>query len=188
MGRSLLRKKRIKRQLLILVSARLDVMFIEPRLKRLKRATEEVRLLRLRTRHISTTVFNINVFTEEESLCYFRFSMKHTNTSAKLVKWDADKTQRNLYCCEPLSAPCIMMRKLAFLTHCVVMEFMLGMHGSAMCKVYRENVESMVCQCEYLFNPRFRLKPICAAMYFLSIHESGAPFNNFTGSIDCNKE
>lgn len=68
LGMVLGRKRNRKQRLLIATAAEVDKIFIGRLVKRLKRATKEVRLLRLQTRIISSTVFSINVFTGQKGV------------------------------------------------------------------------------------------------------------------------
>lgn len=114
LGDALQRKWRIKRRKVIAVATKADKIFVYCRVKQLKYATKEIKPIRPYPIHISTTVFNINVFTEEESVQFFFVIKKHVNTFANLIALNKGKIKQNQYCCEPLSAAYIMMRKIAF--------------------------------------------------------------------------
>lgn len=55
---------------MLAVAGEANKIFIQLHANCLKNAAGEVRLVRMQTKHISSTVFNVNVQTEEEKVCF----------------------------------------------------------------------------------------------------------------------
>ena len=71
-------------------------------------------LLMLRSVNITHTTFNIDALGDEECYRQFRFQDKDLLNIASIIGWSGS-TERNRYKCEPLTAACILLRRLAYL-------------------------------------------------------------------------
>lgn len=156
--------------------------------KRYRSAKSDVRRICARSFHISSTTFNINVFSEEECLRNFRFLHRDLGRVALLTNWTTGSTERNRYKCDPFTATCIMLKRLSFPSRWKDLEHIFGMRASALCEVFWEVVESFVEARKHLLEVfRSGLMGRRAEIYSAAIKERGAPLENCVGFIDCTK-
>lgn len=94
LGRALRRKKRNRRRLVFVVAGMANDTFIQRLVSHLWKVAKEMRLIRLRTRHISNAIFNVSVLIEEESVCYFRSTKKKIQTVFMLIRWSCGEKTR----------------------------------------------------------------------------------------------
>lgn len=74
-------------KLMLVVAVVADDIFIQSHKYLLKKTAREVRIVSLRKKLISSTIFNVNVRTEEASIRYFRLTRKAIQPVTKLIGW-----------------------------------------------------------------------------------------------------
>jgi len=187
-GQAKRRQKKRKRLLQAVLALDADDELILRARNRYRQAHSDVRRIQQRSRHVSSSTFNYNIFSEEESLRNFRFRARELNQVVVLCGWTSGKTKRSRYRCNPFTATCIVLRKLAFPTRWKDMESMMGMRSSALSEVFWEVVESLTSSKGHLLET-FRAPLIAqrAEMYAEAIQARGAPLDNLVGFIDCTK-
>jgi len=160
-----------------------------PRLhRRYRRSLSDARKIKLRSRHISGSTFNFNIYSEEQSLRNFRFQTHELNQIVSLCTWTAGKRKRNRYSCDPFTATCIVLRNLAFPTRSQDIEIIFGMRASAIPEIFWEVIGSLRASKAHLLGTfRSPLMARRAAMHAEAIHNKGAPLTNCVGFIDCTK-
>ena len=137
---------------------------------------------------ISSNYFNLNMYSDEWSLRDFRFQVKHIARISACMGWISGKTERNCYKCDPITACCIVLRKLASPCRWKGVEYLFGMHAPALGEVFREVVETFVEWKGYLLTDlREGMLADRAELYADSIKNAGAPLDSCIGFIDCTK-
>ena len=151
-------------------------------------ARKEVQQFYRRSRHVSATRFNLNVYSEEQAFLSFRFRPCDNPRIAQAMSWNSGKTKRNRYRCDPLTACCIVLRKLATPVRLADIEVEFGMRSSALSEVFWEVVQKSNTSKRHLIcGLRSELLQERAAMYADAIHSSGAPLDSCVGFIDGTK-
>lgn len=156
--------------------------------RRVKRVRNDISLILQRSISISNYTFNINVFSSEECVREFRFRPSEINEVMKQTGWVAESTKRNRYACNPYTATCILLRRLAYPCRWKDLEFMFGMHASHMSEVFHEVAHSFYNTSGKLVT-RFRgnLLKSRSALYANAIVESGGTLTHCVGFIDGTK-
>ena len=128
---------------------------------------------------ISSTYFNLNICSEQESLSLFRFRKAEIGTVADILGWTASRTVRNRYKCDVITASGIVLRRMATPCRWKDVEFLLGMHSSCLGEIFWEVLETFVEMRGHLFET-FRSDFIAerTELYSASIHPKGAPLDN----------
>lgn len=84
-------------------------------LKATTRANDEhknVMLMRLRTRHVRTSAFNLNLASDHECLVLYRFKKRDIGRIAEMIDF-LGVTIRNIYRCTPVQATCVFLHRLS---------------------------------------------------------------------------
>ena len=129
--------------------------------------------------------FNLNVFTEVECLCDFRFLRCEIPIILGLSCRVVSKTKRNGFVCDFETVTCIVLRRLSSPCRWADIEEKFGMHSGALSEVFCENIES-------LYNNRSTLGRCFRAdllgerakQYAEAIHENEAPLDDCFGFFD----
>ena len=141
-----------------------------------------------RTWAISTTAFNLNSYSDLRCLQDFRFRLNEVPRIADAVGWAGGKTTRSGYKCSPLTATCILLRRLAYPCRWVDLEIVFGMHSPTLSEVFWEAIESLYQRRSHLLTTfRSQLLANKAVEYASVIAARGAPLENCVGFIDCTK-
>lgn len=155
---------------------------------RVRAARKELLKVEVRSMEISMARFNLNIYSEEDCFRLFRFRRKDIGRIVELCAWDAGRTKIHGYVVDPVTAVCVVLRKLSFPTRWKDVEKMFGMHSSATSEVMYEVVECLVeLRGKLLTTFRESLMKDRAELYAKVIHEKGAPLDNCVGFIDCTK-
>ena len=89
-----------------------------------------------RSSKISCTYFNLNIFSEQESLSLFRFTKAEIRTVADTFGWTACRTVRNRYKYDVITATCIVLRRMVSPCRWRDVEFLFGMHSSCLSELF----------------------------------------------------
>ena len=137
---------------------------------------------------ISSTTFNLNILSEEQSLSLFRFRKAEIRIIADFMRCKAYRTEQNRYRLYLITAVCIVLWRPSSPSRWRGVKCMFWMYGSAMSEVFWEVIEKLVETRSGLFET-FRSNLIAepAPLYAASIHQKGAPLNNCVGFMDCTK-
>lgn len=156
--------------------------------KRLREARRDLKKMEVRASQISSAIFNLNTYSEEEAFRLFRFRRRDIGKIVQLCGWAGGRTKRSGYDVDAVTAVCVVLRKLSYPTRWKDVEFMFGMRSSAMSEVFYEVIESLVGEHgELLETFRGELMKEREEMHAKAIHEEGAPLNNCVGFIDCTR-
>jgi hypothetical protein len=142
----------------------------------------------LRTRHIASSNFNFNSYSDQSCLRDFRFCRKDVPRLVDVIGWVSGRTRRNRYKCEPLVAICILLRRLAYPCRWSDLEVVFGKHASALSEIYWEVAENLVERRGKLITKfRRELLRSRSELYSNAIENCGAPLDSCVGLIDCTK-
>lgn len=188
LGKALFRRHRRNLLAQLAIRSKVPVHVKLKILRRASRSRRDVRRIRIRSLHIKTTYFNLNIFSTEEALRNFRFRPKDIPVIADAMDWTTGKTKRNRYKCDPVTACFIVLRKLASACRWTDLEYTFGMRSSALSEVFWEVIESFVESKGHLIcTLRESLLVERAALYADAIIAKGAPLDSCVGFIDCTK-
>lgn len=141
-----------KRQLLhIALLADVDDVFLLYDSRLLDMMAKDRARLCARSSTISSTYFNLNIFSEQESLSLFRFRKHEIGRVADTLGWTVCRTTRNRYKCDVITAACIVLRRMASPCRWRDVEFLFGMHSSCMSEVFWEVLKTFVHMRGHLF-------------------------------------
>ena len=82
-------------------------------LNRYLRERHNLRLQLHRARFTSTNSFNLNSFSDGQCLTDFRFLKSDIGKISVLSGWKTGLTRHNKYRCDPITAICILLRRIA---------------------------------------------------------------------------
>lgn len=140
-----------------------------------------------RTREISTNLFNINAYSDEDCLVNFRFLRADIPKISKLVEFNTPRTIRNRYRMDPIASTCIMLRRISAPARWRDLELVFFMNRSALSEVFWETIERFTKSNSYLLDLRTNLLRQRAKIYAEAIKYKGAPLHQCIGFIDCTK-
>jgi len=121
-------------------------------------------------------------------LSNFRFLPEEVASISNLMGWEAGKTKRSGYRCHPLTASCVVLRRLAYPVQWVDVETTFGMHASALSEVFWMVLEVFIATKGHLItNFRSDLVQERAVQNAEAIANKGAPRQNCVGFVDCTK-
>lgn len=106
--------------------------------RRLRHALTDYGLLMLRSMRISGAMFNLNGYSDEESLREFLFRRHEIPTIMNLLNWTSGVTKRSRYVCDIVNATCILLQRLSYPERWASVEAQFGMHASALSEVFYE--------------------------------------------------
>ena len=95
--------------------------------RRYAAARRDVHKINMRSRNVSAASFNLNRFSEHECLQLFRFRSRDIRKVAFLVEWSSGKTKHSRYRCDPITAWCVVLRKLSTPCRWFDVEILFGM-------------------------------------------------------------
>lgn len=182
------RLNKAKRRFRLMIAEEADDEVLLRCYLRVRAARVDVQKVCARSHNISMTVFNLNAYSEEECYRNFRFRAKDIGKIVQLCGWNSGKTKRCGYVVDPITATCLVLRKLSFPTRWKDIENMFGMHAPAMSEVFYEVNESLVHgNRELLETFNAPLMQRRAAMYADAIKKRGALLDHCVGFIDCTR-
>ena len=156
--------------------------------RRRRRLRADLFKLMHRTVAISSTVFNLNAYSDLQCLQNFRFRLQEIPQISRAIDWNAGKTSRSGYLCDSVTATCIVLRRLAYPCRWVDLELTFGMHSSALSESFWEAIECLYEKRSHLLTIfRSDLLQHRAAAYSEVIEARGAGLNNCVGFIDGTK-
>ena len=172
--------------MLLLHAVEAPSTFVIKACEKAKRSRRDILRIRIRSLYISCNSFNLNMYSDEWSLRDFRFQVKHIGRISACMGWISGKTERNGYKCDPITAYCIVLLKLASPCRWKDVEYLFGMHAPALSEVFWEVVETFVEGKGYLLTDlREGMLADRAELYADSIKNAGAPLDSCVGFIDC---
>ena len=125
------RLNKAKRRFRLMIGEEADDELLLKCYLRVRAARMDLKKVSARCVQISMTMFNLNAFSEEECYRNFRFRAKDIGKIVTMCGWDSGKTKRCGYIVEPVTATCVVLRKLSFPTRWKDIEKMFGMHAPA---------------------------------------------------------
>ena len=96
-----------------------------------------------RTATVSETTFDVDSLSDEECFRQFRFLKKGLNIISSIIRWSG-VTKRNRYKCSPLTAACILLRRLTYPSKWKYLEEQHSMQLSALDEVFHECLSHLV--------------------------------------------
>lgn len=93
----------------------LDDIFVRAAATFIIREDREISKLKLRTRHVQSVYFNINILSDQQCLGDFRFKKQDIGSLCERVGWSG-VSHRNEYSCDQITAFCSFLFRLA--TNC----------------------------------------------------------------------
>lgn len=170
------------------IELELDPLVVRHFYRQLKKVKYDLHKMKARKRYISTTTFNLNIFSEEQSLKEFRFRTTEIGTVADLIGFTIGKTTRKNYFCNDITAACIVLRRLAAPCRWSDLEHMFGMRMYKLSEVFWEALNGFVTEHAHLIETfRVDLMNERAQMYAEAIHLTGAPLDRCVGFMDGTK-
>lgn len=181
------RLRRLRRKVSLFLALDVDLAVMGTTVRRWRRTKQDLRRLLRRKRDVKTTYFNVNVFSIEESLRLFRFRPSELGRVSNVIDFSGP-TERRRYRCTPLTATCIILRRLAYPSRWVDLELFFGLSSQVLSEVFWEALEHFDGTMQVLLGTfRDDLVTHRAVGYALSIYEQGAPLPNCIGFLDCTK-
>ena len=174
------KKRAVKRRLYLRLAIELDLdeEILYRFYKKLKKVKEDMYNIKIGKRGISTTTFNINIFSDEESCKMFRFRTKEIGKVADLIGFTLGRTSRKNYFCSEITAACIVLRILAAPCRWSDLEVIFGMRSYVLSEVFWEDlVLSIESHGHLLETFRSDLMNNRAQLYADAIHNNGAPLD-----------
>ena len=104
----------------------------------------DIRKLLQRKRHVKGVTFNLNAFSENQSLTDFRFPKSDVQKVARIIIYSGGRTARRGYCCDEITAGCIVMRRLAAPCRWRDIELTFGMRDYVLSEIFWESVEAFI--------------------------------------------
>lgn len=138
----------------------------------------------IRSRHISMSSFNLYALSDMECLGQFRFMNEPIGVYAKLNGWARGVTRRHRYGCKPMTATCIVPRRLSFRKSWFDLKTEFCMHSSKLSKVFWEVIESLRHLRGHLLQPHTELLYRQTELYAQYIRECGAPLDRGLSFLD----
>lgn len=102
------------------------------------------------------TYFNVNIYSEDQALCDFRFGLKYIDRFSSMLHLQTANTKRNWYKSMPLTACCIFLNRLSAACTWFALEFKFGIHSLALSEVFWETVGQIIAFHDDLDNYYFR--------------------------------
>ena len=156
--------------------------------KRLKAARVDVLNINARAHTITNFYFNLNSYSDEQALHYFRFRKQDIARICRAMGWTSGTTKRSRYSCDPITGCCIVLKRLASTVTWFDLETSFGMRSSALSEVFWEVLERFVQLRGHLITTfREGFLRNRAATYADAIKNAGAPLDSCVGFIDCTK-
>lgn len=152
-----------------------------------KKQRSDLRRAERRQRAVRQIHFNLNIFSTELSLRLFRFRPSELGRVSTIVSFSG-VTKRRRYRCDPITATCIMLRRLAFPCRWIDLEYTFGMSVQMMSEVFLETLEAFSPNMNALLCS-FRVDLLhCKAVHYAQcIAGQGAPLERCVGFLDCTK-
>ena len=186
-GRAMRRYGRRNANLRFAIMCDMDSLHLLRLLRRRLQAKRDVLKVLARSLLITSTCFNLNGFSKQESLRNFRFFPFEIPKIAKLMAYNQSRTTRNGYKSDPITACCIVLRKLFCPTRWSDVEALFGMLASALSEIFWETVESFLSHVGHLLDFRQTFLTRRAERYASTIYAKGAALDNCVGFIDCTR-
>ena len=135
-GRAMRRCSRRNAKLRLAFICDMDYLQLLRQLRRRLQAKWDLLKVRARSLLITSNRFNLNGFSNQESLRNFRFLPFEIPKIAKLMAYNQSRTTRNGYQSDPITTCCIVLRKLSCPTRWSDVEILFGMHASALSEIF----------------------------------------------------
>jgi len=131
-GRLMMSRRRLRRELLVRLHGREDVVDLGLVVLRFSRVRRDISLCVARTRAVSSSSFNINSFSTEESLFLFRFKPADVGRLAGLLEVQGGSSRRR-YKATPVEQLCVVLRCLSSPARWRDLEILFGRGRSSVC-------------------------------------------------------
>lgn len=178
------RRKRFRWALLM----NLDYRSVYVLLKRCRQSKRDLAKISLRKRLIRSTTFNINVFSDEQSLKDFRFRPHEISKVAELIGFVNERTERSGYYCDAITAACIVLRRLAAPCRWHDLEIVFGLRCYVLSQVFWEALEGFLRDWAHILETfRSDLMEERAGLYAQAITDNGASLDCCVGFVDSTK-
>lgn len=140
-----------------------------------------------RIAHISSVTSNFNALSEEQCLANLRFRPAHIPQIVRIINWEGP-TARCGYTCDPVTAVCIFLRRLAYPTRWIDLESEFGMRTSKMSDIFWEVAHKLFkYKAKRITGFRGDLLQARCSLYARAISDKGGYLNNCVGFIDGTK-
>jgi len=137
-----------------------------------------------RTWAVSSSSFNINSFSTEESLSLFGFKLADVRCVAGLLEVQGGSSRRR-YKATPVEQLCVVLRRLSSPARWRDLEILFGRGRSSLCELFYETIQQMDVSCSGLLcSWRGDLMEERAEMYAQRVLEKGGALDNCVGFID----
>ena len=143
-GKTVARYRSQERRALIIHALDAPQRYTVRALQKARRTRKDIRKINIRSISIWSNTFNINEYSDEWAVQEFRFQVKDISKISGAMGQFAGKTQRNGFNCPPLTACCIVLRKLSSPCRWKDVEYLFGMHSSALSEIFWEVIASFV--------------------------------------------
>jgi len=183
-GRLMRSRRRLRRELLVRLHGGEDVVDLGLVVLRFLRVRRDISRCVARTRAVSSSSFNINSFSTEESLSLFRFKPADVGRLAGLLEVQGGSSRRR-YKATPVEQLCVILRRLSSPARWLDLEILFGRGRSSLCELFYETIEQLDVRCSGLLcSWRGDLIEERAAMYAQRVLEKGGALDNCVGFID----
>ena len=157
-------------------------------LRKLQKSGKDLFKVSVRSEHISSVSFNLNIYSERAALADFRFKTTEIPAIARIMNWHDERTKRCRYRCDSTTACCIVLGKLATPCRWYDIESVFGMQSSKLSKLFWEQIECFVESKTYLKTTlRMELSAERVELYASGVKDKGAALDNCVGFIDRSK-
>jgi len=183
-GRLMRSRRRLRRELLVRLHGGEDVVDLGLVVLWLLRVRRDISRCVARTRAVSSSSFNINSFSREESLSLFSFRPADVGRLAGLLEVQGGSSRRGCKA-TPVEQLCVIVRRLSSPARWRDLEILLDRGRSSLCELFYEPIEQLDVRCSGLLcSCRGDLMKERAAVYAQRVLEKGGPLDNCVGFID----
>lgn len=153
---------------------------------RANREHRQVKILLQRRKHVQTSTFNLNAYSEQQCLRDFRFKATDIGRLAFRLAFPG-RTSRNDYICDSVCATCILLHRLATVIRWYDVEPKFGFFSSQLSELFWDMVDLLIERVGHLLDLRGAFLRSRAALYASAIKDAGAPLERCVGFVDCTK-
>ena len=175
-----------KSRALLVFALDLDELLLRFSVNRAHQEYSNIERLKIRTRHVRSVYFNLNVLSDHQCLTDFRFKKKDIGLLCEMVDWPG-VTVRNEYRCDRVTAICSFLYRLAITCRWYDHELKFGHFTSQLSEVFWEHVELVVEKYGHVLTLRPGMMQARARLYADVLKEHDCPLYNCVGFIDCTK-
>jgi len=183
-GRLRLDRRRLCRELLVRLHDREDVVEFAPVVLRFLRVRRDLARCVARTRAVRCSSFNINSFSTEQALYFFRFKPADLSRVAGLLDVQAGSSRRH-HKASAVEGLCVVLHRMSSPARWRDLEPMFVRSSSSQCELFYETIKQLGIRWSSLLCAwRGDLMVERAAMYAQHVIEKGGGLDNSVGFID----